>query len=161
MKTFSLKAGNIEKRWYVVDVEGVVLGRVASLVAKILKGKHKPSFTPHLDAGDRVVVVNAAKVRLTGDKREDKIYYWHTGHPGGIKSRTARQILDGRFPERVFEKAVERMLGRNTPMRRQRMKSLFIYGGAEHVHQAQSPEVLDVRSWNVKNSLPIESKRRG
>lgn len=151
MKTFSLKAGEIQKKWYVVDAEGAVLGRLASQVAKILRGKHKPTFSPHLDCGDCVVIVNADKVYLTGDKLEDKTYYWHTGYPGGIKSRTAHALLTGRFPTRVFESAVRRMLGRTGPLRRDRLGNLYIYSGAEHPHGAQRPVILDIRSWNVKN----------
>jgi large subunit ribosomal protein L13 len=151
MKTFSLKAGDIEKSWHLVDLDGVVLGRAASLIAKILKGKHKASYTPHLDAGDCVVVINAEKVHLTGQKKEQKTYYWHTGYPGGIKSRTAKQLLEGRSPGDVFSKAVERMLGQNTPLRRKRMRSLFVYAGSEHLHHAQQPEVLDIGSFDSKN----------
>ena len=110
MKTYSVRAGDIDKKWVLIDAQGVVLGRLASTVAKVLRGKHKATFTPHMDMGDNVIVINAEKVQLTGNKRADKRYYWHTGYPGGIKFRTAGQILEGRFPERVIEKAVERML---------------------------------------------------
>jgi large subunit ribosomal protein L13 len=128
-----------------------VLGRLAAEVAKILRGKHKPTFTPHMDMGDNVIIVNADKVQMTGKKREDKLYYWHTGYPGGIKHRTARQILEGAHPERVVEKAVERMISRNR-LGRQQMSNLRVYAGAEHPHVAQSPEVLDIKAMNPKNS---------
>jgi len=150
MKTYSAKPGEVEKKWYVIDAEGVVLGRLAATVANILRGKHKPSYTPHIDCGDHVVIINAEKVALTGRKRSDKVYYRHTGYPGGIKSATAAEILDGRFPERVIEKAVERMVPRG-PLGRQQLRKLKVYPGAEHPHDAQQPEVLDFASRNAKN----------
>jgi large subunit ribosomal protein L13 len=150
MKTYSAKPSEIEKKWFVIDAEDVVLGRMASIIALRLRGKHKPMFTPHMDCGDNIIVINAEKVKLTGKKLSDKIYYWHTGYPGGIKSRTAGNILEGRFPERVVVKAVERMISRN-PLGRQQMKNLHVYSGADHPHQAQSPEVLDVAAMNPKN----------
>ncbi len=150
MKTYSAKPSEIEKKWIVIDGEGLVVGRLASIIAMRLRGKHKPTFTPHMDCGDHVVVVNAEKVVFTGNKRTDKIYYWHTGYPGGIKSRTADKILDGRFPERVIEKAVERMLpGRS--LKRRQMTHLRVYSGPDHPHEAQSPETLDVAAMNKKN----------
>jgi len=151
MKTFSATPADIEKKWIVIDAEGVVLGRLASIVATRLRGKHKPSYTPHMDCGDNVIVINADKVQLTGKKRTDKVHYWHTGYPGGIKSRTAGQILEGAHPERVVEKAIQRMLPGNRLSRKQ-MSNLRVYAGAEHPHEAQSPEVLDVRSMNKKNT---------
>ncbi|MBM3611997.1 MAG: 50S ribosomal protein L13 [Alphaproteobacteria bacterium] len=151
MKTFTATPADIVKKWILVDAEGVVLGRLAAEVAKILRGKHKPTFTPHMDMGDNVIIVNADKVQMTGKKREDKLYYWHTGYPGGIKHRTARQILEGAHPERVVEKAVERMISRNR-LGRQQMSNLRVYAGAEHPHVAQSPEVLDIKAMNPKNS---------
>ncbi|SHJ25284.1 LSU ribosomal protein L13P [Shimia gijangensis] len=151
MKTFSATPADIEKKWIIIDAEGVVLGRLASIVAMRLRGKHKASFTPHMDMGDNVIVINADKIQLTGKKRTDKTYYWHTGHPGGIKSRTAEQILEGKFPERVVTKAVQRMLPGNR-LSRQVMTNLRVYAGAEHPHEAQSPEVLDVKSMNSKNT---------
>jgi large subunit ribosomal protein L13 len=151
MKTFSAKPADIEKKWVVIDAEGVVLGRLAALVATRLRGKHKPSFTPHMDMGDNVIVINADKVQLTGRKRTDKVYYWHTGYPGGIKSRTAEQILDGRFPERVVEKAVQRMMP-GGPLTRKQLSNLRVYPGTEHPHEAQQPEAIDVKSLNRKNS---------
>jgi len=150
MKTFSMKPADVQKKWVVVDADGVVLGRMAAEIAKVLRGKHRPDFTPHVDCGDNVIVINAEKVQLTGNKREDKTYYWHTGYPGGIKSRTAGQILDGKAPQDVVIKAVQRMLPKNRLARKQ-ISNLRVYAGAEHPHEAQSPEVLDVASMNVKN----------
>ncbi|MEM9271032.1 MAG: 50S ribosomal protein L13 [Pseudomonadota bacterium] len=151
MKTFSAKAGEIEKKWVVIDAEGVVLGRLASIIAMRLRGKHKASFTPHMDMGDNVIVINAEKVQMTGNKRADKKYYWHTGHPGGIKHRTAGQILEGAHPERVITKAVQRMLP-GGPLSRKQLSNLRVYAGTEHAHEAQQPEVIDVASMNPKNT---------
>jgi large subunit ribosomal protein L13 len=153
MKTYSAKASEIEKKWFVIDADGLVLGRLASQIARILRGKHKPTFTPHMDCGDNVIVVNAEKVKLTGRKLGDKIYYWHTGYPGGIKQRTAGQILEGKHPDRIIGKAVERMISRNRLGRQQmrNLRNLRVYAGPEHPHEAQQPEVLDVASWNPKN----------
>ena len=151
MKTYSIREGDIDKKWVLIDAKGVVLGRLAAHVAKILRGKHKATFTPHMDMGDNVIIINADKVQMTGTKREDKRYYWHTGHPGGIKFRTARQVLEGNHPERVVEKAVERMITRNR-LGRQQMSNLRVYAGAAHPHEAQQPTVLDVKSMNPKNT---------
>ena len=151
MNTFSQKPAEVQKKWVLIDAEGVVLGRLAAVVASRLRGKHKPTFTPHVDDGDNVVIVNAEKVVLTGKKMADKVYYWHTGHPGGIKERTARQIIEGRFPERVIEKAIERMIPRG-PLGRRQMKNLRVYAGADHPHAAQQPETLDVGAMNSKNT---------
>ena len=151
MKTYTAKPADIDKKWILIDAEGVVLGRLASIVAMRLRGKHKATFTPHMDMGDNVIIINADKVQMTGRKRDDKIYYWHTGHPGGIKSRTARQILEGAHPERVVTKAIQRMLPGGT-LSRQQMTNLRIYAGAEPPHEAQKPEVLDVRALNKKNT---------
>ena len=151
MKTYSAKPSEVEAKWLVIDADGVVLGRLASEVAKIIRGKHKPTYTPHIDCGDHVVIINAEKVHLTGRKRENKVYYWHTGHPGGIKSRTAAKILDGAHPERVIEKAVERMVPRG-PLGRDQMRKLRVYKGPDHPHAAQQPEVLDVAAMNRKNT---------
>ena len=151
MKTYSAKPADFDKKWVVIDAEGLVLGRLASLVAMRLRGKHKPTFTPHMDMGDHVIVINAEKVQMTGNKRADKKYYWHTGYPGGIKHRTAGQILEGRFPERVIEKAVQRMLP-GGPLSRKQMGHLKVYAGAEHPHTAQTPEALDVAAMNPKNT---------
>jgi len=151
MKTYTAKPAEIEKKWILIDAEGIVLGRLASIVAMRLRGKHKPTFTPHMDMGDNVIIINADKVQMTGKKRDDKTYYWHTGHPGGIKSRTARQILEGKFPERVVTKAVQRMLP-GGPLSRQQMTNLRVYASAEHPHEAQQPDVLDLRAMNPKNT---------
>ena len=150
MKTYSAKPGDVQRDWFVIDAEDVVLGRLASVVASRLRGKHKPTFTPHMDCGDNIIVVNAGKVRLTGNKRTDKTYYRHTGYPGGIRSATAGEILDGKHPERVVHKAVERMISRS-PLGRQQMRKLHVYAGAEHPHEAQKPQVLDVAAMNPKN----------
>ncbi len=151
MKTFTATPADIEKKWVVIDAEGVVLGRLASIVANRLRGKHKATFTPHMDMGDNVIVINADKVQMTGKKRTDKVYYWHTGYPGGIKNRTAQQILEGKHPERVVEAAVKRMLPKNL-LSRHLMTNLRVYAGAEHPHEAQAPEVVDVKSMNAKNT---------
>ncbi|MEW7007567.1 MULTISPECIES: 50S ribosomal protein L13 [unclassified Lentilitoribacter] len=151
MKTFTQKPAEVEKKWIIIDAEGLVVGRLASLVALRLRGKHKPTYTPHVDDGDNVIIINAEKAVLTGKKYTDKKYYWHTGYPGGIKERTARAIIEGRFPERVMEKAVERMIPRG-PLGRVQMKNLRVYAGNEHPHEAQKPEVLDVASMNKKNT---------
>lgn len=150
MKTYSAKASEIEKKWVLIDAEGVVLGRLASRVANILRGKTKTTYTPHMDCGDNVIIINAGKIHLTGKKLTDKVYYWHTGFPGGIKERTAGKILGGDHPERVVTKAIERMIPRG-PLGRQQMKNLRVYSDAEHGHDAQKPEVLDLASWNPKN----------
>ncbi|MFT6913014.1 MAG: large subunit ribosomal protein L13 [Paracoccaceae bacterium] len=150
MKTFSAKPADIDKKWILIDAEGVVLGRLASIVAMRLRGKHKATFTPHMDMGDNVIVINADKIQLTGNKR-DNPNYWHTGYPGGIKSRTTGQILEGKYPERVVTQAVKRMLPGNK-LSRQVMTNLRVYAGGEHPHEAQAPEVLDVASMNKKNT---------
>jgi len=150
MKTYSAKPSEVAKKWIVVDAEGVVLGRLASIVANRLRGKHKPTYTPHIDCGDNVVVINAEKVRLTGRKLEDRKFQWHTGHPGGVKERTMGQILAGKHPERVILKAVERMVPRG-PLGRRQMGNLRVYAGPAHPHTAQQPEALDVAGMNPKN----------
>ena len=150
MKIFTAKPSDIEKKWILIDAEGVVLGRLASIVAMRLRGKHKASFTPHMDMGDNVIVINAEKIQMTGKKRDEN-FYWHTGHPGGIKSRTKQEILDGAHPERVVTMAVKRMLPGGVLSRKQ-MTNLRVYAGAEHPHEAQSPEVLDVKAMNSKNT---------
>jgi large subunit ribosomal protein L13 len=150
MRTYSAKPTDVERKWWLIDAEGVVLGRLASVVANMLRGKHKPQYTPHIDCGDNIVIVNADKVRLTGKKRADKVYYWHTGYPGGIKSRTAGTILAGKHPERVLEKAVQRMVPKG-PLGRAQLRKLKIYAGGEHPHEAQSPEVFDIAALNPKN----------
>ena len=151
MGTYSAKPSEIEKKWWLIDADGLVLGRLASIVATYLRGKHKPTFSPHMDCGDNIVIINAEKVRLTGNKRTAKTYYWHTGYPGGIKSRTADKILDGAHPERVIEKAVQRMITRG-PLGRKQLKNLRVYGGGEHPHEAQLPEALDIAAMNPKNA---------
>ena len=151
MKTYSTKAGDVDKKWILIDAEGVVLGRLASIVAMRLRGKHKASFTPSMDMGDNVIVINADKVQVTGKKRTDKIHYWHTGYPGGIKSRTTGQILEGKHPDRVVTMAVKRMLP-GGPLSRKQMTNLRVYAGTEHQHEAQNPEILDVKSMNKKNT---------
>ncbi|MFV0322061.1 MAG: 50S ribosomal protein L13 [Alphaproteobacteria bacterium] len=150
MKTYSAKPADIQRKWLVIDAEGVALGRLASQVAIILRGKHKPMYTPHMDCGDNVVIINAEKVRLTGRKRDNERFYWHTGYPGGIKSRSLGQILDGDYPERVIIKAVERMISRN-PLGRQQMRKLHVYAGETHPHEAQQPEIFDFAAQNPKN----------
>ena len=151
MKTFSAKPAEVQKKWVLIDAKGLVVGRLATLVAMRLRGKHLPIYTPHVDCGDNVIIVNADKVVLTGRKRERKVYYHHTGYIGGIKERTARSILEGRFPQRVVEKAVERMLPRG-PLGRQQMSNLRVYAGPDHPHEAQQPVSIDVAAMNRKNT---------
>ncbi|HSR76254.1 MAG TPA: 50S ribosomal protein L13 [Xanthobacteraceae bacterium] len=151
MSTYSAKPAEVEKKWVVIDANGLVVGRLASIVALRLRGKHKPTFTPHVDCGDNVIIINAAKAVLTGRKLEKKVYYHHTGFIGGIKERTAKSIMEGRFPERVVEKAVQRMLPRG-PLGRQQFGNLRVYPGAEHPHAAQNPEPIDIAAMNRKNT---------
>ncbi len=148
--TYSAKAADIQKDWVLIDAEGLVLGRLASLIALRLRGKHKPSYTPHMDDGDNVIVINAEKVRLTGNKAKADIFYWHTGYPGGIKGRSKGEILEGKHPERVVEKAVERMLPEG-PLARKQLKNLKVYAGTSHPHEAQSPKTIDIAAMNPKN----------
>ncbi len=150
MTSFVAKPAEVEKKWVLIDAAGLVVGRLASLIALRLRGKHLPTFTPHVDCGDNVVVINAAKVVLTGRKREKKVYRYHTGHIGGIKERTARSILEGKFPERIVEKAVERMLPHG-PLGRRQLGNLRVYPGADHPHQAQQPVKVDIGAMNRKN----------
>jgi len=150
MTTYSAKPADIEKKWLLIDASGVVVGRLASLVALRLRGKHKATYTPHADDGDNVIVINAAKAVLTGRKREKKMYYHYTGYIGGIKERSAKSIMEGRFPERIVEKAIARMLPR-TPLGRMQLGNLRVYPGPEHPHEAQKPEKLDVAAMNRKN----------
>ena len=151
MNTYSAKPADVEKKWVLIDGKGLVVGRLASIVALRLRGKHKPTFTPHVDCGDNVIVINADKVVLTGRKLDQKIYHHHTGHIGGIKERTAKVLLQGKFPQRIVEKAVERMLPRG-PLGRRQFGNLRVYGGPEHPHAAQQPEVLDIAAMNRKNT---------
>ena len=148
--TQSLKPTEVSKGWVLIDADGLVLGRLASIIANRLRGKHKPQFTPHVDCGDNVVVVNAEKVRVTGNKAIQEKFYWHTGFPGGIKGRTIQQRLDSEHPNRVIEKAVERMITRG-PLQRKQMKHLHVYKGATHPHDGQAPQPLDVAAMNPKN----------
>ena len=152
MKTYTATPAEIDKKWILIDADGVVLGRLASIIANRLRGKHKASFTPHVDCGDNVIIINAEKVRFTGRKASQKMYYRHTGYAGGIKETSPAKILEGRFPERVLEKAVERMIPRG-PLGRQQMRNLRIFAGTEHPHEGQSPEVIDVASMNRKNKV--------
>jgi large subunit ribosomal protein L13 len=151
MKTYFAKPGEAEKKWILIDAQGLVVGRLAALIAMRLKGKHKATYTPHVDCGDNVVVINAEKVVFTGNKTDDKVYYRHTGYPGGIKERTPRRIFDSKLPERVLKLAVGRMLRRG-PLQRQLMRNLRIYKGTTHPHEAQQPEPLDVKTLNRKNA---------
>jgi|TARA_B100001093_G_scaffold226139_1_gene216708 large subunit ribosomal protein L13 len=142
-QTSSLRKEDIDKKWILIDADGIVLGRLASKVSMILRGKHKPSFTPHADCGDHVIIINAEKVKFTGKKLDDKIYYWHTGHPGGIKSRTARQIIEGKFPDRVIRMAVKRMIPKG-PLGSVQLSNMKVYAGTNHPHEAQAPELLNI-----------------
>ncbi len=151
MKTYSAKPSDVTKKWLLIDAEGVVLGRLASVIAMRLRGKHKPGYTPHIDTGDNVIVINAEKVKVTGKKLTDKVFYWHTGWPGGIKGRTVAQRLESKFPGRVIEKAVERMLPKESPLARRQLSNLRVYAGAVHPHEAQAPVALDVGAMNPKN----------
>ncbi len=153
-QTKSIRPQDVEKDWILIDADGLVVGRVAGIIANILRGKHKPSYTPHVDCGDHVVVINADKVRFTGNKTKDKKYYRHTGYIGGIKETTPERIFEGKFPERVLEKAVERMVPRG-PLGRAQMKALHLYNGSEHPHDGQSPKTLDVASMNSKNKVRV------
>ena len=159
MKTYSAKAADVDKKWILIDAEGLVVGRLAAVIATRLRGKHKPMYTPHIDCGDNVIVVNADKVVLTGNKRDQHKFYWHTGYPGGIKERTAKELLDGRFPGRVLENAVRRMMPKDSPLARSQLANLRVYAGGEHPHEAQSPEVIQIAAMNAKNSkLAKDSK---
>ena len=151
MKTYSAKPAEVEKKWIVIDAEGVVVGRLASFVANRLRGKHKPTYTPHIDCGDNVIIVNADKVAFTGRKYDDKRYYRHTGYPGGIKETSPKRILEGEHPERAIELAVRRMIPRG-PLGRKQLSNLHVYGGAEHPHEAQKPETVDFAALNRKNA---------
>jgi len=152
MKTFSIRASDIDKKWILIDAEGLVVGRLAAVIATRLRGKHKPSFTPHMDMGDNVIVINADKVVLTGNKRTQKTYYRHTGYPGGIREAKADKLLEGRFPGRVLQQAVKRMMP-GGPLSRDQLSNLRIFAGTEHPHEAQQPEIVDVKGMNPKNSL--------
>lgn len=157
MKTYNAKPGEVEKAWTVIDADGLVVGRLAALIATRLRGKHKPQFTPNIDCGDNIIVVNADKIALTGNKRAQKTYYRHTGYPGGIKSRTAGAVLEGAHPERVVEMAVRRMMP-SGPLARQQLRHLHVYAGPDHPHEAQKPAGLDVGALNAKNSRKDEPR---
>jgi large subunit ribosomal protein L13 len=148
--TLSIKPADVKKDWVLIDAEGLILGRLAAVVATRLRGKHKPTFTPHVDCGDNIIIINADKVKLTGKKMEDSVFYYHTGYAGGIKGRNVKERLAGKNPQSVVEKAVERMITRG-PLQRQQMKNLYVYTGAEHPHAAQQPKSLDVGALNSKN----------
>ena len=150
MRTYSAKPTEIEKKWVLIDAKGLVVGRLASICARILRGKHKPTFTPHMDCGDNIVIINAEKVVFTGKKMTDKVYYRHTGYPGGIKERTPAKIIEGKFPGRVIMKAVERMLPEG-PLGRKQLTNIKVYAGDKHPHAAQQPTTLDVGAMNSKN----------
>jgi len=153
MKTTKfLKTAEVEKKWIIVDAENIVVGRLASFIAMRLRGKHRPDYTPHIDCGDNVIVINAEKVALTGNKRADKVYYRHTGYVGGLKETTAEKVLDGRFPERVMKKAVQRMLPKESPLARKQFSNLYVYAGSEHKHEAQKPEIIDFASKHPRNT---------
>jgi len=154
MRTYSATPSEVDHKWYLIDAEGAVLGRLAALVSARLRGKHKPLYTPHIDCGDHIVVINAEKVTLTGNKREGKRHYWHTGFPGGIKSRKYGDMLDGDRPEQVIERAVTRMVSRG-PLGNTQLRKLHVYKGTEHPHEAQSPEVLDLKQLNRKNARGV------
>jgi large subunit ribosomal protein L13 len=151
MKTYSAKPSEVEKKWLLIDADGVILGRLASVIAMRLRGKHKAMFTPHIDCGDNVIVINADKVKVTGRKLKNDYFYWHTGFPGGLKKRSKGQILDGAHPERVLENAVRRMMPKDSPLARGQMTNLRLFAGPNHDHAAQNPEVLDVAAMNPKN----------
>lgn len=151
MKTYNAKASDVEVKWFLIDAEGLVLGRLATICAKILRGKHKATFTPHVDCGDGIIIVNADKVAMTGKKMTDKIYYRHTGYPGGIKGVTPEKLLADGKGDRILMKAVERMLPK-TKLGRSQLTKFRVYSGAEHPHDGQNPEVLDVASMNSKNT---------
>jgi len=149
--THSVKPTEVQKKWFLIDAEGIVLGRMAAIVAGLLRGKHKTMYTPHIDTGDHVVIINADKIKLTGRKAEQRVFYWHSGYVGGVKEHTPKRTLAGRFPERVVERAIERMMPKDSPLARAQMKKLKIYAGAAHPHEAQTPEKLDLAGRNRKN----------
>lgn len=149
--TYFLTPKEVQKKWYIIDANELVLGRLSAEITKILRGKNKPQYTAHIDCGDNIVVINAEKIKLTGKKLTDKLFYWHTGHPGGIKDRTIKQIIGGSYPERVLVKAIERMMPKDSPLARKQMKNLYVYAGDTHPHMPQNPQVLDIAARNTKN----------
>ena len=157
-QTPSVKPADVTKGWVLIDAEGLVLGRLAALIANRLRAKHKPIFTPHVDCGDHVIVINAKKVKVTGQKAEQSVFYWHTGYPGGIKGRTVGERLASPHPERVMEKAVERMITRG-PLGRAQMRNLHVYAGPEHPHAGNTPVMLDVGALNRKNVVSAPAKK--
>lgn len=151
MRTYSAKPADVEKKWLLIDANGLVLGRLAAIVSGLLRGKHKAMYTPHIDTGDNVIIINAEKVKLTGKKAEQRVFYWYSGYPGGLKEYTAKQTFAGKYPERVVHRAIERMMPKDSPLAREQMKKLKIYAGAAHPHEAQSPEAVDIAGRNRKN----------
>ena len=151
MRTHSAKPTEVQKKWFLIDAEGIVLGRMAAIVVGLLRGKHKTMYTPHIDTGDHVVIINAEKIKLTGKKVEQRVFYWHSGYAGGIKEHTPKRTLARKFPERLVERAIERMMPKDSPLARAQMKKLKVYAGAAHPHEAQTPEVIDLASRNRKN----------
>ncbi|MGE4064513.1 MAG: 50S ribosomal protein L13 [Rhodospirillaceae bacterium] len=151
MRTYSAKPADVEKKWLLIDANGLVLGRLAAIVSGLLRGKHKAMYTPHIDTGDNVIIINAEKVKLTGKKAEQRVFYWYSGYPGGLKEHTPKNTFAGKYPERVVHRAIERMMPKDSPLAREQMKKLKIYAGAAHPHEAQSPEAVDIAGRNRKN----------
>ncbi len=153
MKTSFLKPADVEKKWYLIDAEGLILGRLSALIVTRLRGKHRPDYTPHIDCGDQIIVINADKIRVSGRKMTNRIYYRHTGYPGGIKQVNTQEILKGKRPTRLLKEAVRRMLPKESPLARKQLSDLRIYAGNEHPHTAQQPEKIDIKLLNEKNTL--------
>lgn len=151
MRTYSAKPADVDKKWLLIDAQGLVLGRLAAIVAGLLRGKHKAMYTPHIDTGDNVVIINAEKIKLTGKKTEQRVFYWHSGYPGGIKEHTPKRTLSSRHPERLIERAIERMMPKDSPLARAQMKKLKVYAGPAHPHEAQNPQTVDIAGRNRKN----------
>ena len=151
MRTYSAKPADVQKKWLLIDANGLVLGRLAAIVAGLLRGKHKAMYTPHIDTGDNVIIINAEKIKLTGKKADQRVFYWYSGYPGGLKEHTPKSTLSGKYPERVVHRAIERMMPKDSPLAREQMKKLKVYAGAAHPHEAQSPEAVDIAGRNRKN----------
>ena len=151
MRTYSAKPADVEKKWLLIDADGIALGRMAAIVAGLLRGKHKAMYTPHIDTGDNVIIINAEKIKLTGKKAEQRVFYWYSGFPGGLKEHTPKRTLSGAYPERVVHRAIERMMPKDSPLARSQMKKLKIYAGEKHPHEAQNPEAVDLAGRNRKN----------
>jgi large subunit ribosomal protein L13 len=151
MRTYSAKPADVTKKWLLIDADGLVLGRLAAIVVGLLRGKHKAMFTPHIDTGDNVIIINAEKIKLTGKKADQRIFYWYSGFPGGLKEHTPKRTLSGKYPERLVYRAIERMMPKDSPLARDQMRKLKVYAGAEHPHEAQTPELLDIAGRNRKN----------